>query len=336
MTESKHESGLQWQDTQTPERKARTRGIRRVLIVVLVLNVLVALAKLGYGLLTDSVAMSADGVQSLLDGMSNVIGLVSIAVAARPPDEEHHCGHDRYETLASLIIAMMMAVSVLEISRSAVRQLLSGDAPTVNAGSFLVLLGTMSVNLGVAWWERRKARELQSDFLSADARHTLSDVVVSSGVILGLLAVRAGYPRADGVISIAIAGVIAWTAWTILRDASLVLTDAVRTDPRKIMEAILTTDGVETAHKLRARSMGGTLLVEVDITVDPQLRVDQAHDVATRVERSVKGVAGGSAQAIVHVEPAIAPHTRPDRLFGDVHVEKTHSRPEDDSADMHS
>ena len=187
-----------WFDSQTPERTARTRGIRRVLIVVLLLNVLVALVKLGYGLLTESVSMTADGAQSMLDGLSNVIGLVSIAVAARPPDEEHHYGHDRYETLASLIIAMMMVISALEISRIAVGQLLSGNSPTVNAGSFVVLVCTMIVNLWVSWWENRKGRELKSDFLTADSRHTLSDVVVSSGVILGLLAVQAGYGRADG------------------------------------------------------------------------------------------------------------------------------------------
>jgi cation diffusion facilitator family transporter len=259
-------------------------------------------------------------VQSLLDGLSNVVGLVSIAVAARPPDEEHHYGHERYETLASLFIATMMAMSVLEIVRSAIRNLVAGESPTVGAMSFLVLGATMTVNLAVAWWEDRKAKQYRSEFLAADARHTLSDVLVSSGVILGLIAVRAGFPRADSIISIVIAGVIAWTAWTILRDASLVLTDAAQTDSRKVMEAILQTDGVETAHKLRVRSTGARVLVEIDITVEPSMRVDQAHDVATSVERSVKRVAGAQAQALVHVEPAIAPHTRPDRLFGDVQV----------------
>jgi cation diffusion facilitator family transporter len=312
-----------WPGHHSPERAERTAGIRRVLIVVLALNMLVALAKLGYGLQSGSIAMAADGAQSLLDALSNVVGLVSIAVAARPPDEEHHYGHERYETLASLFIATMMAMSVLEIVRSAIRSLVAGESPTVSVTSFLVLAATMTVNLAVAWWENRKAIQYRSDFLAADARHTLSDVLVSSGVILGLVAVRAGFERADGIISIVIAGVIAWTAWTILRDASLVLTDAAQTDSRKVMEAILQTAGVETAHKLRVRSSGTRVLVEVDITVEPSMRVDQAHDVATSVERSVKRVAGAHAQALVHVEPAIAPHTRPDRLFGDVQVALT-------------
>jgi cation diffusion facilitator family transporter len=302
------------------DRETRTRGIRRVLTVVLGLNIAVACAKLGYGLWTGSVAMSADGAQSFLDGMSNIVGLASVAIAARPPDEEHHYGHDRYETLASLIIAMMMAVSVIEIVRGAIGQIIGGADPRVDIGSFLVLFSTMAVNLAVWWWEGREATRLNSDFLAADARHTLSDVAVSFGVVTGLIGVRAGIGQADALVSLAIAGLIGWAAWTILRDASLVLTDATNANPRVLMAAILSTSGVRTAHKLRARSMGGRMLVEVDITVDPHLRVDQAHDVATAVERSVRTVAGRSAQAIVHVEPAVAPHTRPDRLFGDVRV----------------
>ena len=307
-----------WQDVEPDARTERTRRITRVLYVVLVLNLVVAFAKLGYGWKTESVAMSADGAQSLLDGLSNVIGLISIAIASRPPDEEHHFGHDRYETLASLIIAMMMSVSVLEIVRTALSNLTKGSSPTVETGSFVVLLGTITINVGVARWEQRQGTRLESEFLTADAKHTYSDVIVSLGVIASLLAVWAGFERADGIISLVIAGVIAWTAWSILRDATRVLTDAVQFDPRMLMEAILNTDGVVTAHKLRARTMGGRQLVEIDITVDPALTVGQAHDVATSVERSVKRVAGRYSQVVVHVEPAVEPHTRPDRLFGDV------------------
>lgn len=301
---------------------SRTTRIRRVLIVVFFLNAAVASAKLGYGLWTSSVAMSADGLQSFLDGIANIVGLAGIAVAARPPDEQHHFGHQRYETLASMMIAMMMAVSVIEIVRGAVGQLARGGTPRVDSGSFIVLGTTICINLGVASWERRKGRELGSDFLAADSKHTLSDVAVSIGVIGGLIAVQMGFEKADALLSVVIAGIIGWAAWTIVRDASMVLTDAAAVDPRALMEAILHTEGVETAHKLRSRSMGGQMLVEVDITVDPLLRVDQAHDVTTRVESSVRDVAGRFTQTIIHVEPAIAPHTRPDELFGDVTIER--------------
>ena len=311
------QTGQATQPSQTSQG-SRTAAIRRVLLGVLALNVIVAFAKLAYGLQSGSVAMTADGLQSMLDGLANVVGLVGIAVAARPPDQEHHYGHERYETLASLVIAVMMTVGVIEIVERAIGQLRVGEAPRVDAGSFAVLVGTMAINIGVSVWERRSGRALQSEVLLADAKHTLSDVLVSIGVLAGLTGVALGFARADAVVSLGIAVVIAYAAWTIIREASLVLTDATRADPRALMATILATPGVITAHKLRARSSGGRLWVEVHVTVDPDLRVQQAHDVATGVEAAVKRVAGQRSSANVHVEPAVPPHTRPDLLFGDV------------------
>lgn len=311
----------------------RTSEIRKVLILVLALNVMVAGAKIWWGVLTESVSMTADGFQSTLDAAANIIALVGIAVAARPPDEEHHYGHQRYETLVSLVIAALMTFGAVEIVLQAVSRLQAGASPDVAIGSFVVMAATMSVNLSVSLWERRKAINLSSDLLAADAKHTLSDVVVSLGVIAGLIGVRMGFHQADALISMAIAVVIVWAAWTIVRDASLVLTDAMTHDPREIMTAVLSTAQVETAHKLRARSAGGHLLVDIDITVDPQMTVMDAHEVASAVERNIKRVAGSDTQALVHVEPALPPHTRPDRLFGDVQVALDSKRGETGTAE---
>ena len=299
------------------QRAERTRGIRRVLVVVLVLNLAVAAAKLGYGLVSGSVAMSADGVQSLLDGLANVVGLVGIAVAARPPDREHHYGHERYETLASMAIAVLMTLGVVEIVESAVGQLRSGERPEVTRLSFAILLGTMAVNGAVSLWERRAGHRLRSDLLLADARHTASDVLVSAAVLVGLAGERVGLGGADAAVSFAIAGMIAWAAWGIVREASLVLTDATFADPRGLMAAVMAAPGVVTAHNLRARSSGGRLWVEVHVTVDPALTVKEAHEVATAVEDCIGEAVGPATQVIVHVEPAEPPHTRPDPLFGD-------------------
>ncbi len=295
----------------------RARGIRIVLATVLGLNLLVAGLKLAVGLSTGSVAMAADGVQSLLDGMANIVGLVGIAAASRPPDEDHPYGHERYETIAAMAIAGLMTYGVVEIVQSSWNRLREGGEPEVTGFAFAVLGLTMAVNAGVSLWERRAGRRLGSDLLTADAKHTGTDVLVSAGVVLGLIAVSWGYAWADAVISIVIAGVIAHTAWGILRNASMVLTDAVGTDPRGLLRAILTSPGVVTAHNLRARSAGGRLWVEVHVTVDPELRVKQAHGVATGVEERVRGIAGAGSHVIVHIEPAEPPHTRPDPLFGD-------------------
>lgn len=296
----------------------RSTEIRKVLTIILALNLIVATAKITWGLVTGSVSMSADGVHSALDAAANVAAIIGIAIAARPPDEEHHYGHHRYETLVTLGIAALMTFGAVEIVKQAIDRLQSGASPQVDTASFVVMGLTLCVNLSVVVWERRKARELSSGLLAADAKHTFSDILVSLGVIGGLIGVRLGFQRADALISLVIAGIIVWVAWTIARDAALLLADAAPHDPREIMAAVLATPKVETAHKLRVRSAGGHLLVAVDITVDPLMRVREAHEVASAVERNIKRVAGSETQSQIHVEPAVPPHTRPDRLFGDV------------------
>lgn len=300
------------------EPSYRGREIRRILLAVLALNLAVAAAKLSYGHIIGSVAMGADGFQSLLDAFANVIGLVGIAVAARPPDQEHHFGHGRYETLASMGIGALMAVGVLEIVQSAIGQWRAGESPDVTALSFGVMIATMFVNSGVTLWERSAARRLRSDLLGADARHTASDVLVSGAVILGLIGERFGVKGADAAISLVVAGTISWAAWSILREASLVLTDAaLDVEPRSLLAAVVAAPGVITAHNLRVRSSGGRNWVDVHVTVEPSLTVKAAHEVANGVEAAIRGEVGPETQTIVHVEPAEPPHTRPDPIFGD-------------------
>ena len=181
--EAKGRSPLMFGADASNESARRGKLIRQILSVVLVLNLTVAGAKLGYGFVSGSVAMLADGFHSLLDGFANVVGIVGIGVEARPPDQEHHFGHGRYETLASMAIGALMAVGVLEIVQSAIGRWQSGKTPQVTRLSFGVMLGTMASNAGLTIWERRAARGLHSDLLEADARHTGSDVLVSAAVV---------------------------------------------------------------------------------------------------------------------------------------------------------
>src|SRR5688572_2695889 len=131
---------------------ANARAVRKVLWVTLALNVGVAVAKLAYGLKTGLLAMSADGVHSLLDGGANVIGLVAVSAAFKPPDTEHPYGHRKFETFAALSIGVLMLLASYEILREAVTRILDPAAhePVVNALGFVIMLVTMAVNVGVS------------------------------------------------------------------------------------------------------------------------------------------------------------------------------------------
>lgn len=296
-----------------PSDGQRTRAIQRVLVVVLLLNLAVALAKLFYGLMSNSLSMTADGLNSLMDGASNVIGLFAIAVAARPPDPNHPYGHRRFETLTSLGIAMFMLLALEQILRETWNHWQGGDRPEVTAISFVIMIATLTVNIGVTIWERRAGKRLRSSILIADARHTGSDALVSVSVIAGLVITRLGYPQADLVIALVVAAVIAWGAWSIIRDAALTLSDVAAAPASEIERAARSILGVEGVHNIRTRDGEGVIWVDLHIQVDPELRVDRAHDIASAVAARVEQELNAPADVTVHVEPADTMHLRPER-----------------------
>lgn len=299
----------------TSRSLSRTRAIQRTLLVVLVLNLTVAVAKLVAGAVTGSLSILADGLNSLLDASANVVGLIGTAVARRPPDPEHPYGHRRFEALTALVIAGAMGLLVVQILQEAWRRLQSGAHPEAAPLSFAVMLATLLVNLGVSTWERRRGRELRSPILSADAKHTAADALVSLAVIGGLAGVRLGYSFVDPLLAIGIAGVIGWGAWTIIRDAALTLSDTAAVPVETIEEAVRAVPGVRGVHNIRTRGGDGLVWVDLHIQVDPELTVRRAHDIASEVARAVEAAIGQAADVTVHVEPALPEHLRVTRGY---------------------
>ena len=173
---------------------ARFAQITSVLRRVLVLNLAVAAAKIALGLATGAISILSDGLHSATDSASNIVGLVGVRLASRPPDEDHPYGHRKFETMASIGILLFLLLALFEILETAIGRLRAGGAPQVSLGAFAVMGATLVVNIAVAAYERREARRLQSEVLLADAHHTTSDVLTSCTVIVALLGVWAGYP----------------------------------------------------------------------------------------------------------------------------------------------
>jgi cation diffusion facilitator family transporter len=297
------------------QRSSRTRSIKRTLVTVLVLNLTVAIAKLVVGFVSGSLAILADGLNSLLDASANIVGLVGMAIAARPPDPDHPYGHRRFEALTSLVIAGAMGLLVVQILQDAWHRLQERVQPEVTPLSFAVMLVTLFVNIGVSTWERRRGRKLHSSILSADAKHTAADALVSLAVIGGLMAVRAGYAIVDPLLAIGIAGVIAWGAWTIIRDAALTLSDAAVVPVEVIERAVRGVPGVRGFHNIRTRGGDGLVWVDLHIQVDPELSVRMAHEIASEVARTVEQTIGQATDVTVHVEPALPEHLRVTRGY---------------------
>ncbi|MEW6542939.1 MAG: cation diffusion facilitator family transporter [Nitrospirota bacterium] len=293
-----------------PSKDARDREVRWVLWAVLALNLLVALAKLLYGLITSSLSMQADGFHSLFDGMSNVVGLFGLWLAAAPPDRHHPYGHKKYETLAAAAIGGMLVATCLYLLWRSYDHWLGSVHPEVTGLSFGVMAVTMAVNYGVMRWERTRGRDLRSEILVADSQHTGSDLLTSCSVLAGLVAVKVGYPLMDPIVSLAIAGVIAWTAATVLKEVSHSLTDRARLDPEAVRTVVLGHDGVLDCHEVRTRGLPDHIFMDLSVHVRADMSVAESHELAHQVEQAIKDRFEGVAEVIVHVEPEDCPGAR--------------------------
>jgi len=277
--------------------------VKRILIIIFILNILVALAKGGWGLYTGSLSMTSDGLHSLFDSSSNIIGLVGISLASRPPDREHPYGHSKFETFASLGIAVLLFASCIQIILAASNRFLYPTVPEVNEISFAIMGGTLAINVGIAAYEYIIGRRLKSSILVADSMHTRSDVYASVGVIVGLAAVKMGYPLADPLIALLITGLIILTGLEIIKDSSRILLDKALIEENVVAKLARSVPGVCNCHRIRTRGAPGQMYVDLHIGVDPSLSLEAAHKVAEEVEDRIRWSVEGVEDVVVHMEP---------------------------------
>lgn len=283
-----------------------SKQVRKVLWITLLLNLSVAVVKIVYGLITNSQSMQADGFHSLFDGTSNIIGLIGIWLSAKPPDIKHHYGHKKFETMATIGIATLLFLTCIEILKRAVENFMHPMPVQVTTISFGIMLFTMGANIFVTAYEGRRGRALKSDFLIADARHTMSDIITSMTVLVSLAATKMGYHAIDSVAAFFIAFMIARLGYGILMEASDVLVDASPledADLAKVLALACSVEGVKDCHNVRVRGRNDAIHVDCHVLVSPGMSMGHAHDIANKVEEVIKTKMPEVVDVIVHLEP---------------------------------
>lgn len=281
----------------------RLRKVRQVLLYTLFLNISVAAAKIVYGYSIDSISMVSDGFHSFFDGTSNIIGLIGIWIAAQPPDEDHPYGHRKFETLSTIAIAVLIFAAGAGILRETYLRINTAGAINVTVLSFVVMAVTLSVNIWVMLYEARKGRELKSDFLLADSKHTKTDIYISLSVIISLIASKLGYPLMDMIAAVVIVIFIAKMGFEILRTATAVLTDAAWINPDEIIEIARSFKGVRECHGIRTRGTEDFINIDLHILVDPEQKIKDAHALAHSVEAAIKRTFPSIIDVVIHIEP---------------------------------
>lgn len=287
--------------------------VQRVFILVLALNLAVALAKAIFGLLAGSVSMVADAFHSGFDSFSNVVGIVALYFAGRPPDPEHPYGHGKIEFLSAMFEGGMVLMAAIFIVVRTFDAMWRGDLvqeQRLGVGLAMVVLA-LFVNGGVGFYLLRTGRKQDSMTLEADGKHLLSDALTSIAVLVGLGLVKlTGWVYFDPITALLLGVNIGWMALGLIRRSGGRLMDRQDMEDMQLLTEILERhvgpEGKEPRicayHKLRHRHTGRFHWVDFHIQVPATWTIEHAHEVAGAIEGEMER-ALGDANATAHIEP---------------------------------
>jgi cation diffusion facilitator family transporter len=281
----------------------RYTAVVRVLNRVLVLNLAVACAKIALGSVTGAVSILTDGFHSLTDSASNVVALVGVSVARRPPDANHPYGHRKYETMASLGILVFLVLVLFEVLVAAYNRLINGGTPRVFPEGIGIMVVTLIVNMLVVAYETREGRRLNSEVLRADAKHTRSDVMTSIAVLGALFGVWWGYPVLDPIAAVFVAGFIGHACWEIAHDASRILSDEIVIAEDGVRALVQSVPEVLGCHQIRTRGSADHAFMDLHLWLDGQTSLESAHATSHVVKDRLMKRFPQLADVIIHIEP---------------------------------
>lgn len=276
------------------------RQIHRVILIEGGVNLLVLLLKLAVGFTTGSLAILGDAIHSLTDLANNIVAWVVVRLSSMPADSKHPYGHRKFETLAVFALAALLAVLAIELALHALQQ----EQIEVFTGPWELglMLGVLAINIVTAIWQRHWARRLHSDIILADASHTLSDVMVTTVVILGWQLSARGYAWLDTLCALAVSVLVLYMAYDLFKRAIPILVDQVAIDPDELMQTVLSIPGVLEVKRVRSRWIGQSRAVDMVVGVDPTLALSESHEIANTIENLLEQQFQVSDSSI-HVEP---------------------------------
>jgi cation diffusion facilitator family transporter len=281
----------------------RYAAVSRVLYVVLFANLLVAITKIVLGYATGAISIVSDGFHSLTDSASNVVALVGVSIARRPPDRNHPYGHRKYETMASVAILLFLIVVLVEVLRTAAERLLTGGTPRVFPEGIALMTATLLLNLFVVTYEQRAGRRLKSEVLLADAKHTRSDALTSGAVLAALVGVWWGYPLLDPLAALLVAAFIGHACWTIAQGASRILSDEIVIAERDVRAVVLAVPHVLGCEKIRTRGSADYVFLDLHLWLDGNMPLQAAHATSHVVKDKLMTRFPQLADVVIHIEP---------------------------------
>lgn len=280
----------------------------RVSMVSIIGNALLSLLKLLAGIIAHSGAMISDAAHSASDVFSSIIVIIGVKISAKGSDRDHPYGHERFECVAAVVLAVVLLVTGLFIGHTAIEKIGGSPADGLTVPGFLALAAA-AVSIvskeGMYWYTRFYAKRLDSDALMADAWHHRSDALSSVGALVGIAGARMGYPILDPIASLVICVFILKAACDIFKDAIDKMVDRSCDDltQQQLLECVAQQPGVLGVDVIRTRVFGNKIYVDVEICADGTITLSESHAVAEQVHAAIETQFPKVKHIMVHVNP---------------------------------
>ncbi len=281
----------------------------RVSAVSIVVNFLLSAGKLAAGILGRSGAMVSDAVHSASDVFSTIIVIIGVNISGKKADEDHPYGHERLESVAALILALVLGVTGAGIGYNGLKNIFGGNYSDLAVPTMLPLAAavvSILVKEWMYWYTKAVAVKINSDALMADAWHHRSDSLSSVGSLIGILGARLAFPILDPIAGVVICLFILKAAFDIFSEAMGKLVDKAcdSATVRKMETVIVANKGVIRLDEIKTRLFGSKIYVDIEIAVDGSITLYEAHKIAEEVHDSVESAFSDVKHCMVHVNPA--------------------------------
>lgn len=283
----------------------------RVSMVSIIGNAVLSLLKILAGIFAHSGAMISDAVHSASDVFSSIIVIIGVKISAKDSDRNHPYGHERYECVAAIVLAVTLCITGLFIGQSALESITGQDtAPIAVPGVLAMVAAIVSIvsKEAMYWYTRFYAKRLDSGALMADAWHHRSDALSSVGALIGIVGARMGYPVLDPIASLVICLFILKAAYDIFMDAINKMVDhsCDAEMEQALRDCAGTQEGVLGVDLIHTRIFGNKIYVDIEIQADGDISLSESHTIAEHVHNAIENQFPKVKHIMVHVNPASA------------------------------
>lgn len=281
-------------------------------VVTIIFNLILTVFKFIAGFLGHSLAMVSDAIHSASDVLSTIIVIIGIKISAKAADKDHEFGHERYECVAAILLAVLLFATGAGIGYSGISKIVDGSYKTAQLPDYLAMsaaIVSIVVKEAMFWYTRAAAKKTNSGALKADAWHHRSDALSSVGSLIGIVGAMCGVPILDCIAAIAICLLIFKAAIDIFIDAVNKMTDKAcdaKTESA-ILEFVSACEGVKRVDNLMTRLFGNRIYVILEIACDENLLLKDAHEIAETVHSAVEVNFPLVKHVTVHVNPYSEP-----------------------------